>query len=464
MKNIVLISLKSKKLSIIVDFKKEISLLGFYDNGEMSYSENYAELLKDKNLIFYSILDSQFKNSEKIEISDLFLYVKEKIKFEDLIWGQSNFNIEKALKEITSLQNSVISYKFWYGDIISELSKDEIFVFGSNPKGRHGLGAAKTARKYGAIVSMGRGLQGQTYALVTKNLKEDEGFKEESTGIIYYKSGYKSVSLSQISENIKELYECALKNPDKNFLVAYKLDKHPNGKLKSSLNGYNGVDMMNVFLNHTCVPPNMVFHDSFKEFLVQYSTRENKFFFFWQSTSPFSQWHPSVFLFRGITFTSCEQFMMYSKAMLFNDHYIANRILAFNGNEMVNNFINGKITKTEILSNDIKLRKWNIIQNEIKKLGRIVKNYKDDIWFKKRKPIIYVGNREKYNQNKDLMSSFLDTKDLILVEASPSDGIYGIGLRSDDIRAKIPLLWKGENILGLTLTELKLDFKTRSMI
>ena len=62
--------------------------------------------------------------------------------------------------------------KCWTGETITQLEPNYVFVFGSNPEGRHGAGAAKAALKFGAKYGIGRGLQGQTYALVTKNLKE----------------------------------------------------------------------------------------------------------------------------------------------------------------------------------------------------------------------------------------------------------------------------------------------------
>jgi hypothetical protein len=52
---------------------------------------------------------------------------------------------------------------------ITELSPNQIFVFGSNESGIHGAGAAKMARKWGAVIGKGEGLQGQTYAIPTKD-------------------------------------------------------------------------------------------------------------------------------------------------------------------------------------------------------------------------------------------------------------------------------------------------------
>ena len=73
----------------------------------------------------------------------------------------------------------------------------------------------KAALEFGAKFSNGRGLMGNSYALVTKNL--NAGFTEKATGITYHKDGYCSVSESQIKENIDELYEFAKQNLDKKF-------------------------------------------------------------------------------------------------------------------------------------------------------------------------------------------------------------------------------------------------------
>src|SRR5690349_17069169 len=95
--------------------------------------------------------------------------------------------------------------EYWSGKFITSLKENEVFVFGSNPEGIHGAGGAKAALEFGARFSNGRGLMGNSYALVTKNL--NAGFTEKATGITYHKDGYCSVSESQIKENIDELYE-----------------------------------------------------------------------------------------------------------------------------------------------------------------------------------------------------------------------------------------------------------------
>lgn len=150
--------------------------------------------------------------------------------------------------------------KYWSGESITKLEHNYVFVFGSNPEGRHGMGAAKDAMKFGAKYGIGRGLQGQTYALVTKNLKK--GYVEKSTGITYTSCGKCSVSLDRIKSNIQELYHCCNNNKDKKFFVAYKNDH-------SNLNGYSSNQVFNCFTEVGDIPDNIYFHNSFKESCVE---------------------------------------------------------------------------------------------------------------------------------------------------------------------------------------------------
>ena len=118
-----------------------------------------------------------------------------------------------------------------------------IFVFGSNPEGRHGAGAAKTAReKFGAIYGKGEGLQGNAYALPTKDLR------------VTANRGLKSISPEQITDNIRKMYEVARQNPDKQFKVAYT-----HGLNETSLNGYTGAEMIKMFKDAGPIPKNVVF-------------------------------------------------------------------------------------------------------------------------------------------------------------------------------------------------------------
>ena len=147
----------------------------------------------------------------------------------------------------------------WTGEQITQLEPNYVFVFGSNPEGRHGAGAAKAALKFGAKYGIGRGLQGQTYALVTKNLKE--GFVEkfaDGTTKTYPKAGYRSVSKEDLIANIKEFYDCAEQNKHLKFFVAYKADS-------KNLNGYSSKEMFEMLTTYK-IPDNVYLHSSFRVF------------------------------------------------------------------------------------------------------------------------------------------------------------------------------------------------------
>ena len=94
-----------------------------------------------------------------------------------------------------------------YKGIIKKLKPNQIFVFGSNTQGRHGKGAALCARQsFGAIYGQSHGLQGQSYAIVTKDLT---------------KSVHPSISVSEIIKQIKDLYLFAIENPELEFIIIF---------------------------------------------------------------------------------------------------------------------------------------------------------------------------------------------------------------------------------------------------
>ena len=140
-------------------------------------------------------------------------------------------------------------------------SEDTIFVFGSNPEGRHGAGAARTAReKFGAIYGQGEGLQGNSYALPTKDLRVKEN------------RGLRSISAKQITENIKKMYDVARQNPSKKFKVAYT-----NGLKESTLNGYTGAEMIKMFKDAGPIPSNVIFSKNWTDHWDEVkSNSENK--------------------------------------------------------------------------------------------------------------------------------------------------------------------------------------------
>ena len=147
--------------------------------------------------------------------------------------------------------------------------------------------------------------------------------------------------------------------------------------------------------------------------------------FFFTEKSPFSQWYPCAFTVDGIAFSCAEQFMMHGKALLFGDHEIAEQVLAA------------------------------AHPKQHKALGRKVTPFDDLTWKAKRVEIVKAGSRAKFTQNEELRALLVATKGTELVEASPYDRIWGIGLAATDPRALDPKTWRGQNLLGKILTELR---------
>ncbi|MGF2410974.1 NADAR family protein [Ferruginibacter sp.] len=141
--------------------------------------------------------------------------------------------------------------------------------------------------------------------------------------------------------------------------------------------------------------------------------------------SCFSQWWPSPFIVDGTTYPTAEHWMMAKKALLFNDVESFDLIIAAN--------------KPAIA----------------KDLGRKVKNFNTDIWNAKAFDLVTAGNLHKFSQHEDLKKFLLSTGNKILVEASPVDFIWGIGLSQDAKDAYNPFKWKGPNLLGFALMEVR---------
>lgn len=138
-----------------------------------------------------------------------------------------------------------------------------------------------------------------------------------------------------------------------------------------------------------------------------------------------SNWYMSDFCVDGKTFSSMEQYMMYSKAMVFEDMSTAAKIL-----------------------NTVDVAK-------IKALGREVRNYDDVIWNGMRQIIIYEGLLAKFGQNETLKAKLLETQDAILAECAVQDQIWGIGLSMKDEKQHDLREWKGRNLLGFALMEVR---------
>lgn len=151
------------------------------------------------------------------------------------------------------------------------------------------------------------------------------------------------------------------------------------------------------------------------------------FTFFFTEASPFSQWYRCSFSAGELTFTCAEQYMMHGKALLFGDADVAQEILAADH------------------------------PRKHKALGRKVKNFDDVVWKREREQIVMAGSRLKFTQNADLKALLLATQGTTLVEASPYDRIWGIGLAASNPKAQDPATWRGQNLLGKILTRLRDD-------
>lgn len=172
------------------------------------------------------------------------------------------------------------------------------------------------------------------------------------------------------------------------------------------------------------------------EWLLDHVERKSKvkLLFFWGhqksksgdiTAACFSQWWASPFTVDGVRYGTTEHWMMAQKALLFGNEEIYQQILAAKS------------------------------PAEAKALGRQVRNFDEAVWNAQRSTIVVRGNLEKFRQHADLREFLLHTKDRILVEASPVDSIWGIGLAADNARAENPRQWNGLNLLGFALMEVR---------
>ena len=164
-----------------------------------------------------------------------------------------------------------------------------------------------------------------------------------------------------------------------------------------------------------------------------------KYLLFWGHTAArrgtidkacLSQWWPAPFVVDGKRFATAEHFMMYEKARLFGDDVSAEAILRDDRPPVA------------------------------KKLGRSVHGFVDDVWQAARFDIVVRGSVAKFGQHDALKHFLLATGHLVLVEASPTDRIWGIGLAANDEHAEQPARWRGLNLLGFALMEARRQLST----
>ncbi len=153
-----------------------------------------------------------------------------------------------------------------------------------------------------------------------------------------------------------------------------------------------------------------------------------KFTFFYGGE--FSQWYNSPMTVKGVFFNCAEQAMMMEKAILFNDNEACNKIM-----------------KTD----DPVKQKF---------IGRHVKGFDKKVWESVAREIVYYNNLCKFTQNPKLLKVLLDTVGTTLVEVSPTDKIWGIGLAEYNPRALVKKYWKGLNWLGMEITRVRDNIMT----
>lgn len=134
-----------------------------------------------------------------------------------------------------------------------------------------------------------------------------------------------------------------------------------------------------------------------------------------------SQWFPRAFTVDGLRYATAEHFMMAEKARLFRDAEAVPKIL------------------------DAKS------PAEAKALGRAVRGFEPDAWERARFDAVVRGNVAKFGQNEELGAFLKSTKEKVLVEASPRDRIWGIGMGASNPDARVPARWRGRNLLGFAL-------------
>lgn len=153
------------------------------------------------------------------------------------------------------------------------------------------------------------------------------------------------------------------------------------------------------------------------------TTDAERFTLFWGG--PFSQWEDSPFISEGVRYTCAEQYMMSEKALFFGDLEAMAEIM---------------LTRSPARQ---------------KAIGRRVRRFDADRWAAASREVVYRGSHAKFTQNPQLLAALLATAGTTIVEASPEDPIWGIGLAEDDPRAKQRSAWRGTNWLGEVLTRLR---------
>ena len=237
-------------------FKTTIDNINYIEDSEQSIMDTFVELVKNES----SFIGKNTKKGEGWVFNSM-----DAISSVTNINAQSQRTEELSVDEDGELHESTteskkqqptevaiepVAERKTYTGRITKLDENGIFVFGSNTQGRHGKGAALTAKNmFKAVYGRAKGLQGQSYAIVTKDLT---------------KPTHPSVTRQSIEEQIAELYKYANENPEKEMYVAY-------AGSGANLNGYSNEEMAQMFASSP-IPSNIVFEAGFNELVKKYET------------------------------------------------------------------------------------------------------------------------------------------------------------------------------------------------
>lgn len=180
-----------------------------------------------------------------------------------------------------------------------------------------------------------------------------------------------------------------------------------------------------------------------REALIEHMTGGGSvaFLFFWGHTprregpldaSCLSQWFPRAFEHEGVRYRTAEHFMMAAKARHFDDSAALARVLEA------------------------------ATPAEAKAIGRQVVGYDDEAWERVRWQTVVEGSVAKFGAHEDLRAFLLGSGDRVLVEASPRDRVWGIGMGASHPDARAPERWRGRNLLGFALMEARARLRAAS--
>ena len=153
--------------------------------------------------------------------------------------------------------------------------------------------------------------------------------------------------------------------------------------------------------------------------------KKNTYVMFWrphEGNGILSQWYDSTFTVEGVEYSHAEMYMMAEKCKLMGDEETRQQILQCRHDP-----------------------------SKQQKLGRMVANWDEDLWLANREEVVYQASLAKFSQNSDLKAFLMQTDDAVLVEASPSDRVWGIGMKRTDYNATNEREWRGQNLLGKCL-------------